>query len=383
MALSNAYFGTTLTDAQRAASGAAQMELDGDVARRNYLAQIMQAMNQRQRLAQQDRQFGQEMGMRGQESQANTLLRALALQQQQMGREQDAWMHRDSLANQVDLARIQYPKERWNQDGDREAAERLRQEGMFKQQQALLDDEIDTHNTAAEAAATRYNALLQSLTDEKDTAFTARSTAQQKAWRELLDAIKVGGDDKLLKPEVSVDAATKEIQYKFSPVLRKPRASARPTASGPTMDSAAIIEEAKRAIAAGADPTAVTNRLAEKYNLQLGGNARPPYDPSIQSPFGGAPAPVRENPYATAATMGTVNPNMGLMLLMRALAMGGGKTGAQPGPAGPAGMYPPMNQATQAPQGGVMPIPGENQAWQPNQPSLVDLIQQLQSYSGQ
>lgn len=347
MALSNAYFGSTLTDAQRAATMAAQQELEADAQRKNYLNQIMQALVQRQRMGQQERQFGQELGFRNQELQTNAMLRALALSNQQREMDQNAWLQRDALGNALDIARVQYPKERWMVDGDRAAAERIRQQSIFDQNNALLDDEIDQHNTSAEAVAARYNAMLKALTDEKDGYFTFRSTAQSAAWRELLEAIKTGGDDKLIKPEANVDAATKEIQYKFVPLLRKRRTQARGGAGASTAtDSAAIIAEAKRAIAAGADPAAVANRLSSKFNLSL-----------------------NNTPYSEESVQPLVDALRGRMQLG-------------------AGVYPPpvdygaiTNQPQPSVRAQTLPIPGTAPAFQQG-PSMVDLINALNSYAG-
>jgi hypothetical protein len=180
--------------------------------------------------------------------------------------------------------------------------------------------------------------------------FTARSTAQKEAWRQLLDGMKVGGDDKFIKPEIGVDAATKEVNYKFVPILRQKRSRTKAAASGgATADSAAIIQEAKRAIAQGADPTAVADKLWSKYNLRM--------------PSETAAMP----PGATPADMNA---------LLNAL-RGGMATGGD--------VYPPMsNQAAMAPasvRAETMPIPGAPTAFQPNSPSLVDIIRQLQSYA--
>lgn len=342
MALANAYFGSTLTDAQSAATRAAQQDLEGDIARRNYYAQIMQAALQRQRLGQQDNQFNQELGLRGQEVQANSLLRALQVLNQQQQLQQNQSLAQQGLANEMDIARLRYNPEQWRAGGDRENAERLRQQGLMQQTETLLSDEIDQHNSAAEATASRYNSLLKSLTDEKDTMFTARSTAQQKAWRELLDAMKVGGDDRLIKPEPNVDPVTKELNYKFVPVLRKTRLS-RPTASSTTNDANEILKSAQDAIASGADPAAVSDRLMAKYNLTLPGVA-----PSIR---GGA---------GIGATAG-MYPNPGMQQSM-----------------GPVAVPQPAVRAQ------TMPIPGSAPNFQPNSgPTMVDLIRALQSYAGQ
>lgn len=292
--MQNAFFGSTLTDAQRAVSDNNRLGLEGDIARRAYLAQILQAANQRQNAEAQNQRFAQELGFRQQEAQANALLRTLAMRNQQEQMQQDAALQREALINALNVAKVQFPKERWQMEGDRAKAEEVRQRGIEAQNMALMNDEIDQHNTSAEAAAARYNALLGALTDEKDTMFTARSTAQKQAWRDLLDAMKVGGDDKFIKPEISADPKNKELQYKFVPIIRQKRtvplqrpAAPMPDNSNPNIEQ--ILKDAQDAISRGADPGAVGTRLRERYNVALP-SAAPigsslPYNPEEVAPF--------------------------------------------------------------------------------------------------
>jgi hypothetical protein len=345
---------------------------------RNQFAQILQqALQAQANRQQQGDQFNQELAYRNAALAQSGNLRGQELSQNQGQFDSNLNYMREALkqqlASQLELGKMQFPPERWTQPDPRAIAAQIEQQGRNVRDEAVLNQEIEQHNLNAQSTANRYNELLKSLAKEKDGWFTFESTAKQQAWNQLLNSLNSNAGEAILIQPETVEQNGK-VQHRFKPILRdkvklnQPQPSQQPGGAGggglgqilnliqrlissggqatpsqpPAASSAALIAEAKRAIALGADPTAVNARLGSLApQTQTTNTATPPYPASAVS---------------------------GLLDSIR-----GSSTA----------VYPPLPQQPAITRGGVMPMPGySGLPADPNQLNMQSLIQALNNYAG-
>lgn len=261
------------------------------------------------------------------------------LQQQQMQNEanyrnQLLENQRAQTAAQMDWQRALRESVASEADKDRQSRERIATTTAGARSNAPSQVEIDSLNNMAEAAASRYNTMLdlekraaEGALDEMEKKranewFTGSGTAKTEKG-EALKKLREGGYVSQVQRVLSQLGMDKEasglLQFdgqKFVPkMLRLPgsagtSATAAPAAGGNSTD--ALIREAQDAITRGANPAAVQERLQRDFGLVLPGmgsgffggttsqtNVWPPVASAPVAPA--RPSPVMPIPGATNA----------------------------------------------------------------------------------
>lgn len=184
------YFGTSL---DTIGNNMARTQMAGKENQRLAVAQLLQALMQREQQAQQQRQFSQEMQYRNTgQQQDNAYKQALlALERQKQDFSQTGytpeqeWHHNylmEELKQRPDLYRLQSG----NMNGSALAA-LINQLGIGNRDSNLAQEAWEQEKAAAEAKAAEYNARAKAISDEASAAlknkswYTRESTAQADA----------------------------------------------------------------------------------------------------------------------------------------------------------------------------------------------------------
>lgn len=170
------YVGTTLSDigsnmsrdrGYESQQAIAQME-----ARQRQFAMMQQAMLERQRMAQQQQQFAQEMAFRGAgQGQDNQYRNAmLALKQQEMQNQTNGFSARDQADNTYRYAALQnaldIEKQRASLQDPRLQVERERQAALTARDLTQAQEAWDYAKVSADTKASQYNALAEQIEKE-------------------------------------------------------------------------------------------------------------------------------------------------------------------------------------------------------------------------